>query len=134
MSWAASGVARSFADLSQENIDPGHIAARPRKALDQTEPDRVLGNNEDDGDRRGRFGRHRRDGTTGRDNDGDPSANQVGRQRRQPIHLVVSEAIFDRDVFTLDVAAVLETLPKCARTVRGFSRDLPRSRGPRSWA
>ena len=72
--------------LAVEKIDACHVAARPGEAGDKTEPDRVFGDGEDDGDRRGcRLGRKRRQGASGRDDHGDLSANQFGRQRRQPI-------------------------------------------------
>ena len=47
--------------LAREKIDPCQVAARPGEAGDKTEPDRVFGDDEDDGDRRGcRLGRERR--------------------------------------------------------------------------
>ena len=47
--------------LSREKIDTRHVAARPGEARDQTELDRVVGDAEDDRDRRGRrLGRERR--------------------------------------------------------------------------
>ena len=39
--------------LTSEKIDPCQVAARPSEADDKTKPDRVFGNVEDDGDRRG---------------------------------------------------------------------------------
>ena len=45
-------------NLSVEGIDAGRIAARPGKAGDQSQLDRVVADGEDDRDRRGRsFGR-----------------------------------------------------------------------------
>ena len=44
--------------LGREKIDPRQVAAGPGEACDQTQPNRVFGNAEDDGDRRGcRLGR-----------------------------------------------------------------------------
>ena len=40
--------------------------------------------------------------TSGRDDHGDLSANQFGRQRRQSIELVLGPAVFDRHVLALD--------------------------------
>ena len=102
-----------------EKIDPCQVAARPGEAGDKTKPDRVFGDDEDDGDRRGcRLGRERRSGTSGRDDHGDLSANQFGRQRRQSIDLILGPAVFDRHVLALDIAGVLQALAKCAQTVR----------------
>ena len=53
-----------------------------------------------------------------RDDHGDPSANQIGRQRRQPIDLILGPAVFDRDVLALDIAGFLQALAKCAQTIR----------------
>ena len=49
---------------------------------------------------------------------GDLSANQIGRQRRQPIDLILGPAVFDRHVLALDIAGVLQALAKCAQTLR----------------
>ena len=105
--------------LATEKIDPRQVAARPGEAGDKTEPDRVFGDDEDDGDRRGcRLGRERRSGASGRGDHGDLSANQFGRQRRQSIDLILGPAVFDRHVLALDIAGVLQALAKCAQTVR----------------
>ena len=56
--------------------------------------------------------------TSARGDHGNPSANQFGRQRRQPIELILGPAVFDRDVLALDIAGVFEALAKCAQTVR----------------
>ena len=57
-------------------------------------------------------------GTSGRDDHGDLPANQFGRQRRQPIELILGPAVFDRHVLALDIAGLLQALAKCAQTVR----------------
>jgi hypothetical protein len=73
---------------------------------------------EDDGDCRGcRLGRKRRD-TSERGDRGDLPANQIGRQFRQPIDLILGEAVYDRHVLTLDIAALFEALTVCAQTLR----------------
>jgi hypothetical protein len=46
---------------------------------------------------------------------GDPSANEVISERRQPLVLILGVAVFDRDVLTLNVTVVLETLAKCTQ-------------------
>ena len=43
---------------------------------------------------------------------------RFGRQRRQPIELILGPAVFDRYVLALDIAGVLQALAKCAQTVR----------------
>ena len=60
----------------------------------------------------------RRSGAADRDDHGDLSANQIGRQRRQPIDLILGPAVFDRHVLALDIAGLLQALAKCAQTVR----------------
>jgi hypothetical protein len=49
----------------------------------------------------------RRDGATGRDH-GDLTADQISRQRRQPVIVTLGPAILDRHVLPLDVAGFLE--------------------------
>ena len=49
---------------------------------------------------------------------GDLPANQIGRQRRQPIELILGPAVFDRHVLALDIAGVFEALTKSAQTLR----------------
>ena len=104
--------------LATEKIDTCQVAARPGEAGDETKPDRVFADEEDDGDRRGcRLGRERRRVppvaaiTATR-------ANQIGRQRRQPIDLVVGPAVFDRHILALDVASVFQALAECTQAVR----------------
>ena len=59
-----------------------------------------------------------RSGAADRGDHGDLSANQFGRQRRQPIDLTFGPAVFDRHVLALDIAGFLQALAKCAQTVR----------------
>jgi hypothetical protein len=53
----------------------------------------------------------------GRGDHSGPVANQISRQGRQPIDLILSEAICDRYVFALGITVVLEPLSKCAQTL-----------------
>src|SRR6516165_7597926 len=46
----------------------------------------------------------------------DPSAREISRQLRQPIHLILCEAVEDRDVLALDEALLPEALAKCPQT------------------
>jgi hypothetical protein len=94
-----------------KKIHARQVAARPGEVGDEPKPDRVYSDDEDDGDRRGcRLGRQRRSGTSGHHDHGNLPANQFGRQRRQPIELIVGRAVFDRHVLALDRAAVFEAL------------------------
>ena len=47
------------------------------------------------------------------DDHGHLPANQVGRQRRQTVGLILRPAIFDRDVLALDIACFLQALAEC---------------------
>jgi hypothetical protein len=59
-----------------EEIEAGHVAARPREARDQTKLDRVIADAEDDRDRPGRgFGRDRARRAAGRRDHGDTTAD-----------------------------------------------------------
>ena len=49
-------------------------------------------------------------GLTGLGDHGDLPADQIGRQRRQPIVLLLRPAIFDRDIAALDKAGVTQAL------------------------
>src|SRR5262245_19126854 len=105
--------------LIAEKIDARRVAAGTGEASDKTEPDRVFRNGKDDRDRRGSgLGRQRRVGTSGCDDHGDLPANQFSYQRRYPIDLILTPAVFDRDVLALDMSGILKALAECAYTVR----------------
>ena len=88
-----------------KKIDASGVAARPRKAGNKTELDRVVGEAEHDGDRRGRsFGRKRGSIVGGRGDDGHTTADQLSHQRRQAIILALKPVIFDRHVAAFNVA------------------------------
>src|SRR5262249_33074662 len=113
--------------LGTEKIDPRQVPARSSEARDETEPNRVLGGCEDDGDRRSsRLGRQRRS-RAGDDDDGNLSANQFLREYWQPIVLALRPAVFDHDVLALDVAGLLPALAECAQTVREIKTRSPAS-------
>ena len=100
--------------LMPVRLPPGRARLATRPSLTGSSRD-----HEDDGDRRGRrLGRERRRGTSGRGDHGDLPANQIGRQRRQSIQLILGPAVFDRHVLALDIAGVLQALAKSAQTVR----------------
>jgi hypothetical protein len=110
--------------LNREKIDPSQVAARPSEAGDKTEFDRVVANDEYDGNRRScRLGRQHDGATSGRDDHGDAPVHQIGGQCRQPIVLAVRETVFDRQVLALDIAGFLQPLPEGNHTVIfGLSR------------
>ena len=102
-----------------EKIDACQVAARPGEAGDKTKPDRVFGDGEDDGDRRGcRLGRQRHSRASERGDHSDLPANQIGRQLRQSIELILGPAVHDRHVLALDIAGLFQALAKSAQTVR----------------
>jgi hypothetical protein len=47
--------------------------------------------------------------------------NQIGRQYGQPFAFIPGEAIFDRDVLTLDKACIFQTLTDRGQEVRGVA-------------
>src|SRR5262249_36829198 len=47
----------------------------------------------------------------------DPTANQVCRQFRQAVDLILGEAVCNRDVLALDIAGIFEALAECAQQV-----------------
>jgi hypothetical protein len=109
--------------LPAEKIYPRQVASRPSKIGDETTPDRVFGGHEYDRDCRGcRLGRKL--GESGRDDHRDLPANQFGRQRRQPLPLVLGPPVIDGNVFTLDVAGLLEALTERSQAIRISVRRL----------
>ena len=82
----------------------GDVAARPVKAGDEAELDRVAARFEDDRNGRGRRLRRkrRRSGRCG--NHGHPTMNQISHHCRQPISSTLRPTVFDRHVLAIDVA------------------------------
>jgi hypothetical protein len=58
----------------------------------------------------------------GRGDYGHLPANQVGRQLRQSIGLILRPAIYDRDILTLNVAGVFQATVKSLQTAREHFR------------
>src|SRR5262245_21685689 len=105
--------------LPAEKVGPRQVASRPGEAGDEAEPDRVLGGNKGDRDRRGcRLGSDRRGGC-GRGDYSDPPANQFGRQFRQSIELVLGETIDDCYVLTLQILLQKSPIGKAIAPWRG---------------
>jgi hypothetical protein len=90
----------------------GEIAARTIEAGDQPQLDRVERGGEDD-----RNSLRRRLCSIGRELvRGDHRhlpAHQVGRQRRQPLVMLVGPAVFQRDVAPLHIPGLAQSLTKC---------------------
>jgi hypothetical protein len=109
--------------LGREKIDPRQVAARPGEARNKTKPDRVFGDDEDDGDRRGcRLGRACPGLGARHGNHVHLPADQIGCQFRKPIELTFRPAIFDGDVTTLDIAGFHQRLSEgCKATPHGFT-------------
>jgi hypothetical protein len=101
-------------DNAYSAIVQHRVAIRPRQAANKTKLDRVIGDVEDNRDRRSR--RLRRDGggdATDRGNHRDLMADQLGSHRRKSSILALSPAIFDGDVLSLDIAGRFEAVAKC---------------------
>jgi hypothetical protein len=79
--------------LGRQQAYTGQIRSRPAEALDETARDRVRAAGKDDGDGDGGGGLFRgvrRDGTTGHYH-GDLTADQISRQRRQPVIVTLAQ-------------------------------------------
>src|SRR5262249_15693072 len=59
------------------------------------------------------FGRECRRCEVWRDDDGYPAADQIGRQFRQPIIVIVRPEVFDGHVLALDIASFAEPFSEC---------------------
>src|SRR5262249_35472996 len=80
-------------------IDSGEVATRPGEAGNESEFDRIVRGREHDRNGRGRrLGCDGRRGAAGRDDDGNPLANQIGRQGWQSEGLVVGPAGVGREI------------------------------------
>ena len=93
--------------LTSEKINPCQVAARSSETGDQTKHDRVSACDENNGDRRCRRLGHQKHFITSGGDHGDLAANQIGRQLRQPINLILGEAVCDCHVLALDIARLL---------------------------
>jgi hypothetical protein len=82
------------------------------EAGDKTQCDRVTAGEKDDGYGRGHCLRWHRWRGAGRYDHRDAPADEIGCERRQPIHLVVRITILDRHVLAVDIAGFLEALQK----------------------
>ena len=77
------------------------VTARPIETGDKAEPDRIAAHFEDNRNGRGRcLCRERRRGTR-REDQVHLALDQIGCQRGEPVVLILSEAIVDRDILRL---------------------------------
>ena len=127
-----SSSSRFAANSSLRKLIAGQVAARPGEARDKTKPDRVVADEKTIGivvvaalAANAECGRQPRRSRR-------PAANQFGRQRRQPIALILGPAVFDRHVLAFDIAGLLQALAKCAQTVRAIRARRCRCRETRS--
>jgi hypothetical protein len=112
--------------FAREKIVPCDIAARPGEARNQTEPDRIFANTEDDGDGRGcSLGGQRRNGAAHREDHGDWPAGKFARQYWQTVELVLGPTVFDHDVLAFDITAFLQT---CSKPTQPLSGSIGRQR------
>jgi hypothetical protein len=94
------------------------VAARSVQAGDQALLDRIAPDIEDNRDRGSRRLGRLCGRSAGRGNHADLTTNEIGRQSRQAIVLVVRPAVFKRHVLPLDKASFAEPLAERAQTVR----------------
>ena len=107
-------------DIRDEKIDTGRVAARPGKAGDKTQLDRICTDAENDRDRRGRsFGRKRSWITAGNSDNGHVTADEVGHERLQAIVLAVQPVVLHSHVLALDVASFVEGYTERTSTAYG---------------
>src|SRR6516165_2009899 len=111
-------------NFSGEKIDPSRVAARLGKAGDQTKPDGVLADAEDDRDRCGRsLGRLSNGGLAGRSDNGYVPADEVSHECRQAIVSALQPVVLDHHVLALDVAGFVEGFAERSRIApRGLGR------------
>jgi hypothetical protein len=97
------------------------VAARPTKAGDEAKPDRVAARFEYDRNGRSRRFCRKRRLSSSRDNYCHLTLNQIGRQCGQLFAFIPGEAIFHRDVLTLDKTCVFQTLMGRSQEARGVA-------------
>src|SRR5262245_20474339 len=107
-------------NLSGEKIDAGRVAARPGKARDKTQLDRVVADPEDDRNRCSRsFGRLGSSGLAGRGDNSHATPDKVRHERRQPVVSTVQPVVLDYDVLPLHVTCFAESFTERIGTADG---------------
>jgi hypothetical protein len=96
-------------ELPGDEGHAGQVSARSAQARDEPDVDRIGTGHENDRNRlrRGLGGERPIDGA-GRNDDGYATLHQIGRQPRQPIILILREAILDTEVAALDKPGFLQ--------------------------
>jgi hypothetical protein len=111
--------------LAAEEGHPRDIAAARIEARHQAGIDRIAADHEDDRNRRRRLlGGHRTEGDPATHDHGHLPGRQIGRQRRQPIILVLRPSVFDGHILPVDIAGLPQAL---AERVHALGRPLRRS-------
>ena len=101
-------------------MDPSRVVARPGKAGDQTKPDRVFADAEDDRDRRGgSFGRQGASAEAGCRDHGHAAVDEVSHDRGQAVVMAVQPVVLDHHVLALEVASFVEGFAKRSAKARG---------------
>src|SRR5262245_56308312 len=93
------------------------VAAGPIQAGDKSKCYWVACCEENDWNCRGRSFQRQRRRSGERRNDGYPTTNQIGRQRRQLIVAALRPAIFYRQILALDIAGFLQALTESTQAV-----------------
>jgi hypothetical protein len=106
-------------NFSDEKIDAGNIAARPRKARDQTQLHRIFDDAKYDGGRRGRSFGCKRSGSEGRGDHGHAAADQIGHDRRHAIVLAFKPMVLHHHVLALDIAGPVKAFTERSGWARG---------------
>ena len=102
-----------------EEIDARQVALWPGETRDKTEPDGILGHNEEDRDGRGcRLCREYSAGTPAHEHHGNLPANQFGRQFGHAIDFVFCPAVGDCHIIAFHITGLSEASSKSAQTVR----------------
>ena len=127
---SCSSSSRFAASSTAEEAHAGDIAARPVEAGDEANSDRVGADREHDRNRRGGGFRGKRRSVARCDDHCHLAADQIGRQRWQPIVLILRPAVFDRDVLTFDIAGLLQALTECGHTKARAAAGGPPLRKP----
>jgi hypothetical protein len=106
--------------LAGERHHPGNIAARPIEACDKSQFHRVRPKTEHDRNCSGRILGRPCGKPAGDHNDyAHLAAHQIRCQFGQAGRVIVREAILDREVLTLDIAGILQTLTISRKVVGG---------------
>ena len=109
--------------LADKKINARRIAIGSVETGDQPQLDRVVAAGEHDRNGCGRrFGCERGPDASCRSDDIDSTPNQVTGERRQPIVLTLSPAIFHRHVLPFGVPAILQSLMECCECIGGLAR------------